>query len=100
MGLACSSRSAICSARVDSATPQNRSIRLAYTPSARPESRSQGAAVACHIACISLGTPGNVSTVNPCCTVKSSPAGSGVQMMPGAVPVGLGSNAAPTGSSA
>ena len=91
MGLPCSSRSAISSAKADSETPQKRSIRLANTPEAKPDWRNQGAAVCCHIAFISLGTPGKVSTVKP---------GTGLQIIPGAVPVGFGSSAAPCGKNA
>ena len=40
---------------------------------------------------ISLGTPGKVSTVKP---------GTGVQIIPGAVPVGLGNTSAPWGRKA
>ena len=91
MGLSWASRSLTCSARADSLTPQKRNRRLAKTPSATPACRNQGSAVASHIALSSDGTPGKVSTVKPA---------TGLQIIPGAVPVGLGSTSAPRGSHA
>ena len=72
-------------------------MRLANTPSAKPVERSHGSAVPNHIASISLGTPGKVSTVKP---GWMPGAAGGVQIMPGAVPVGFGNTAAPSGKNA
>ena len=91
MGLLSSSSGATDSARLDSETPQKCSTRLRNVPLTRCCALSQGTAVCCHMARISLGTPGKVNTVKPGC---------GVQMIPGAVPVGLGNTSAPCGNSA
>ena len=56
--------------------------------------------MASHIACSSLGTPGKVSTVKPLWIGKPGSSGAGVQIIPGAVPVGLASTAAPSGRKA